>query len=372
MKKTILSFMLVSYLFAASAETGKSSVVNNDSNNNNNTAAGADSTASDTTGTAKAEAVITASATTVATEEKEKTAADDKEKNVVKEEADTVKVTINNSLAKKVWDVNDSLSFIPAYDVYCKWDTSVIHPYRFDEASMIDTVTIVFEDAGCYVHPYMGEVTSSFGYRRSRMHYGVDINLETGDTVVAAFDGKIRIAKLNKSYGNVVIIRHANGLETYYAHLSKLLVSPDQDVKAGEVIGLGGNTGHSYGSHLHFEVRYRGRPIDPNEMIDFSAKHLKADTFNITKKNFDDLGVVKKTPSKYATKVPYAKNYKPGTKPVAKTTAKTPSKTKYYTVKKGDTLYSIAKRYGTTPKNIAAKNGISTKATLSVGKKLKI
>jgi murein DD-endopeptidase MepM/ murein hydrolase activator NlpD len=317
MKNLILSFLFFTILLTAYAEGGKGSANKNSSNNNNNGA------------------------------------------------TDTVKTTLGSDLAHKLWDVNDSLTFIPAYDIYCKWDTSVIHHHSSD-AALTDTITIVLEgERSCYVHPYMGSVTSNFGYRRSRMHYGVDINLETGDSVVAAFDGKVRISKLNKSYGNLVIVRHANGLETYYAHLSKLLVSPEQDVKAGEVIGLGGNTGHSYGSHLHFEVRYKGRPIDPNEMIDFSDKRLLADTFNITKKNLDDLSVVKSSSSKSKyQKVPYAKNYKPGTK--------APAKNKYYTVRKGDTLYSIAKRYNTTPKNIAQKNGMSTKATLAVGKKLKI
>lgn len=333
MKKHILSFLFITTLLTAYAE-GSNGSLNNNSNNNNNSNS---TSASDTSGT-KSDPVGGA--------------------------ADTVKSSLTSELARRIWDVNDSLMFIPAYDVYCKWDTSMIHHHAGD-VMITDTVTIVLEgETSCYAHPYMGSVTSNFGYRRTRMHYGVDINLETGDTVVAAFDGKVRIAKMNRSYGNLVVIRHSNGLETYYAHLSKLLVAPDQDVKAGEVIGLGGNTGRSYGSHLHFEVRYKGRPIDPNELIDFTDKRLVADTFNITQKNFDDLGVVKKTSSKYQ-KVPYAKNYKPGTKKPA-------AKTKYHVVKKGDTLYGIAKRYGTTPKSIAQKNGISLKATLAVGKKLKI
>src|SRR5574343_1124269 len=100
-------------------------------------------------------------------------------------------------------------------------------------------------------------ITSEFGWRKYRPHYGTDIDLEIGDTVVSAFDGMVRIARPKVGgYGNVVIIRHSNGLETVYAHLSKILVEPGQTIKAGELLGLGGNTGRSYGAHLHFDMRY--------------------------------------------------------------------------------------------------------------------
>jgi LysM repeat protein len=140
-----------------------------------------------------------------------------------------------------------------------------------------------------YVHPFNGPTTSGFGFRSYRYHFGVDINLETGDPVSCAFDGKVRIAQKSKTYGNVVVVRHNNGLETYYAHLSKLIVQPGQDVVAGQELGLGGNTGHSHGSHLHFEVRYKGQPIDPTSLIDFQNKKLKADVYNLTQEDFEYL-----------------------------------------------------------------------------------
>jgi murein DD-endopeptidase MepM/ murein hydrolase activator NlpD len=283
---------------------------------------------------------------------------------------DTVKYALSEKTVRSLleWDVNDSLSWLPAYDVYCQWDTSAIH-YHYSDAGWEDTTTLVLhiETESPYTHPCQGEVTSGFGYRRSRFHYGIDINLETGDTVVAAFDGKIRISKMNKSYGNLVVIRHNNGLETYYAHLSKLLVEPGQEVVAGQVIGLGGNTGRSYGSHLHFEVRYKGKPIDPNELIDFREKKLLSDTFCITRKHVDDLGVVKKgAPSKYSKGTTTIQK-----SPAAKTSAKKTA-AKYHTVRSGETLTSIARKYGTTPAFIAKKNGISLKATLKVGTRIKV
>src|SRR6218665_676131 len=146
---------------------------------------------------------------------------------------------------EEMMDYNDSLTNFPAYDLYCGWDTVNIHSVKFDVATLKDTSKniLLFDPNGCgYVHPFEGKITSSFGPRKKRYHYGVDIDLETGDCVAAAFDGKVRIAKLSKSYGNVIVIRHASGLETYYAHLSKINVEVGQEVLAGDVIGLGGNT----------------------------------------------------------------------------------------------------------------------------------
>ncbi|MBK6833417.1 MAG: M23 family metallopeptidase [Bacteroidetes bacterium] len=162
-------------------------------------------------------------------------------------------------------DSVDSLLMFPSHDLYGNWDTSLIHPYLFDQHFTTDSTTIyLLDDWSCgFTVPCKGGVTSDFGWRRRRPHYGTDIDLETGDTVVAAFDGRVRIAKFNNGgYGNCVVIRHNNGLETVYAHLSKLLVEPGQEVASGTVIGLGGNTGHSFGSHLHFEVRFLGKPVD--------------------------------------------------------------------------------------------------------------
>jgi LysM repeat protein len=176
----------------------------------------------------------------------------------------------------------------PAWDLYDEWDTISVHAEKFDALTFDDTLRIPLRDPGhCqYVHPFNGPTTSSFAFRSYRYHFGVDINLEIGDTVRCAFDGKVRIAQRSKTYGFVVVVRHNNGLETYYAHLSKLLVKPGEDVEAGMVLGLGGNTGHSFGSHLHFETRFRGVAIDPNYLIDFKNQTLRTDTYNLTKSDF--------------------------------------------------------------------------------------
>ena len=105
--------------------------------------------------------------------------------------------------------------------------------------------------------PYVGKVYSKFGYRRGRRHQGTDIPLKSGTPVAAAFDGRVRMSSYVSGYGNLVILRHENGLETFYGHLSKRQVSVGDWVRAGDIVGLGGSTGRSSGPHLHFETRYK-------------------------------------------------------------------------------------------------------------------
>jgi murein DD-endopeptidase MepM/ murein hydrolase activator NlpD len=254
----------------------------------------------------------------------------------------------------EMMDYNDSLISFPAYDLYCGWDTTNIHSAKFDIKSLKDSVKEValFDENSCgYVHPFSGKVTSKFGPRKKRFHYGIDIDLETGDQVNVAFDGKVRIAKKSKSYGNVIVVRHSNGLETYYAHLSKINVVVGQEVFAGDVIGLGGNTGRSRGSHLHFEIRYLGQPINPTEIISFDDQKLLSSTFCLSQETFGYVAEAKKA--------------------AAKTYASSKGK-KVYVVKKGDTLSSIARKYGTTATVICKKNGIKTSSTLRLGQKIRL
>lgn len=133
-----------------------------------------------------------------------------------------------------------------------------------------------------YVMPTTNrKITSRFGPRWGRRHEGLDIKVYVGDTIVSAFDGKVRIVRCDRNgWGNFVVVRHPNGLETLYAHLSKQLVKEDQEVKAGEPIGLGGNTGRSTGSHLHFECRVLGKLINPELLFDFPNQDVKCDFYS--------------------------------------------------------------------------------------------
>ena len=131
-------------------------------------------------------------------------------------------------------------------------------------------------------------VTSNFGSRWGRQHKGLDIKVYIGDTIRAAFSGKVRVVKYEGGgYGKYIVIRHNNGLETIYGHLSKQLVAEDQTVRAGEPIGLGGNTGRSTGSHLHFETRLCGVALNPALMFDFRNQDVVSDFYVYIKSNYE-------------------------------------------------------------------------------------
>jgi murein DD-endopeptidase MepM/ murein hydrolase activator NlpD len=293
---------------------------------------------------------------------------DDGKKKIVKRD-DTTRVPINPAIlvlsdeSDETSEVDSLLAF-PSNDLYSSWDTSTIHPYSFIESFKTDSALVrLTEPTDCgFVLPFKGNVTSEFGWRHRRPHYGTDIDLETGDTVVAAFDGMIRIAKLNRSYGNVVIIRHNNGLETVYAHLSKILVEAGQKIEAGQQIGLGGNTGHSFGAHLHFEIRYLGQAMDAQDFVDFEKGLLKKNDYIITKSDVE---------TKYDLRALHSRQKRDlGLSRV--TNSKVKGKYKTYKVRKGDTLGRIAQRNHTTIKALCAKNGIKRNKALRAGQKLKV
>ncbi len=220
------------------------------------------------------------------------------------------------------------------------WSTKRINVSRFDYRTMLDTFHIVLANKGrTYVHPAIGAITSPFGLRRWLWHYGIDIKVKTGDTIRCAFDGIVRVIQNDRrGYGKVVVVRHPDGLETLYGHLSRSSVSGNQRINAGDIVGLGGNTGRSTGSHLHFEVRFYGEPFDPNSIIDFANYALREDTLVLTRNNFAYLAEARKTIC--------------------------------HIVRKGETLGGIARRYGTTVKKICAINRIRPKTVLAIGRKL--
>lgn len=296
---------------------------------------------------------------------------DDGKKKIIKRD-DSTHAPINPAILVSNDDNNDDVSEIdsllafPSNDLYSSWDTTTIHPYSFAESFKQDSALVrLTEPTDCgFVLPFKGNVTSEFGWRHRRPHYGTDINLETGDTVVAAFDGMIRIAKLNRSYGNVVIIRHNNGLETVYAHLSKILVEAGQKIEAGQQIGLGGNTGHSFGSHLHFEIRYLGQAMDAEDFVDFEKGLLKKNDYIITKSDVETKYDLRALHSRQKRDLGYSRAHV--------SHSKVKGKSKVYNVRKGDTLGRIAQRNHTTINNLCAKNGISRNKGLRLGQKLKV
>ena len=225
-------------------------------------------------------------------------------------------------------------------------------------------------------------VTSHYGYRRSfrRMHFGTDIKLFVGDTIRAAFSGKVRIVASQgprKGYGKYIIIRHANGLETVYGHLSKQLVKEDDIVKAGDVIALGGNTGRSTGPHLHFETRFLGQFIDPEKMFCFEKQDILADYYLFRSSGRGVLlaaaeaegGEVEMNEEEVNAAV--AKEEESHEFQEKKRAEIAQARTKIHKVRKGESLYTIAKRYKTTVDALCKKNGISKRTTLRPGQILK-
>ncbi|MDG5815229.1 M23 family metallopeptidase [Chitinispirillales bacterium ANBcel5] len=224
------------------------------------------------------------------------------------------------------------------------WNTVRINAGRFDYRSMSDTVKLPLIDSARgkqFAHPFAGVVTSPFGPRRRSWHFGTDINLNTGDSVHNVLDGKVRVIQNDRSgYGKVIVVRHHSGLETVYAHLSRILVRPNERVSAGDVIGLGGSTGRVTGPHLHFETRYYGEPFDPAKMIDFDNFELKNDSLVLTREDFEYLTELRSTV--------------------------------WHTVRRGETLSAIARRYRTSVSALCRLNGISSSSIIRVGQRLKV
>lgn len=245
--------------------------------------------------------------------------------------------------------------------LYASFDNNAIHYYqkKFDYTKITEPIVVKMvnhDKKQYYACPHEGRITSHFGPRRRRWHYGVDLGLRTGDPIKAMFDGKVRIAKRAGAYGNLVVIRHDNGLETYYGHLSKINVKPNQEIKAGEILGLGGSTGRSTGPHLHLEIRYLGAAINPEKVIDFTNYQLKDETLYLTREYFKNGGRTTNGSRQLASTSTKAKASKGG---------------KYYTVRKGDTLGAIARRNGTTVKKLAQLNGIKG-TRIKAGQKIRL
>lgn len=243
------------------------------------------------------------------------------------------------------------------YNYKSFWNTSEVITCTTNDVSLLtDTVWMCVLDSlhENYSMPFDGPITSRYGYRRGRRHNGIDIDLETGDTIYAAFDGKIRYAQYHsdRGFGNLIIIRHYSGLETYYAHCSKLFVAPNQDVQAGDPIGLGGNTGRSTGSHLHFEVRFYDNPINPELIFDFKHKEVK-DNLLVHKGVFHPGSSSSRSYSS-SSSTPVDKN------------AST------HKVRSGENLWIIARKYGTTVDKLCRLNNLTETDVIHIGQVIRL
>ncbi|MEG0701763.1 MAG: M23 family metallopeptidase [Muribaculaceae bacterium] len=248
----------------------------------------------------------------------------------------------------------------PEADIYGEgWKSDKVNSYK--NAIVPNSRQI---DVSQFSMPCPGYVTSPYGYRPRfrRMHKGVDLKVNIGDTIRAAFDGKIRLTKYEGGgYGNYVIVRHENGLETVYGHLSRFLTRPNQYVKAGDPIALGGNTGRSTGPHLHFETRFMGYAINPAAIFDFRNQTTHTDIFTFNKRTYE----FSRDYSPNAQRAKYAA--KRGSNSYKSTGSKTT-----YKVRRGDSLGKIAARHGVSVSEICKLNGVSKSSKIKQGKVLRI
>ena len=255
----------------------------------------------------------------------------------------------------------------PAGDLYDEWDNELTH---YSGAALPDETTIDLRPSRV--------VTSNFGARWGRQHKGLDIKVYIGDTIRAAFSGKVRIVKYEpRGYGKYVVIRHYNGLETYYGHMSKQLVTENQEVNAGDPIGLGGNTGRSTGSHLHFETRLCGIALNPALMFDFRNQDVVGDFYTFKRSRYA-------SESAQATRLRGANAENSGNGrfdtdededdellAIAAPSVTFAPEVHFHKVKKGETLQAIARKCHTTVDNLCKLNRIGKNIRLMPGQILK-
>lgn len=247
--------------------------------------------------------------------------------------------------------------WIKIADYYSVWDSRNIDPYNIDPREFDQVVDLKLYDPKAnhfWSAPLDdGRIMSQFSFRWGRWHTGVDLDLETGDPIYAAFDGIVRVVSWDgNGYGRYVLVRHYNGLETLYGHMSKQTVESGQLVKAGDQLGLGGNTGRSYGSHLHFETRYEGNPFNPINIYSFPTNTINSDHFLLTPSVWDHLRGGNRSSEL---------SFKPRFK-----------RTVLHKVRNGETLSSIASRFGLSVSSLAEKNRLSSRSRIRAGQKLRV
>ena len=258
------------------------------------------------------------------------------------ENPDTLEVIDSLSIDLEADSLQESF---PAHEIYNYIWTSVrMNPYKVSIDSMPDSVLI---DCREFHYPTMSNrVTSPFGMRGWRYHYGIDLGIQYRDTIYAAFSGKIRIVDYeSRGYGHYVVIRHDNYLETVYAHMTRVFVKTNDIVKAGDPIGLGGSTGRSTGPHLHFETRFLGNAFNPTKLINFETKTINSNDSCYLLTKAGTYTHVKELNSL--------------------------SQAAYHKVRQGDTLSHIAKKYHTTVKQLCRLNKIKETSILRIGQRIR-
>ena len=271
--------------------------------------------------------------------------------------------------------IYDSLAIANSdYDIICynglnHWDSTQFHVYKKQPKYpfLIKFTNLHFNP------PVEGKqvVTSRFGKRRRGPHRGIDIDLVTGDDVMSVLDGVVRFVNYSSGHGKTVVIRHDNGMETVYAHLSKYNVKVNDRVFQGQVIGEGGITGNARGSHLHFEVRYNGVAIHPEYIFDFTDFTIADHSIYVTKKWTNPLYHYSTRQSDIECICSIEDVEKELVRPRPEMQEALVLSTTHV-VRKGDTLYSIARQYNCSINHLVKVNGITNPSRLKIGQSIKI
>ena len=266
-------------------------------------------------------------------------------KSIISEDPFTMDWAPTNEVVEIAEQIQIDSIWVTAFEYFSNWDTKKVDIYNFDIKEFKDSLLVKLYDeqlGQSWKMPLTDVlVNSRFGPRWGRMHGGVDLDLNTGDAVYTGFDGIIRVKGYDRyGYGNYYVVRHKNGLETLYGHLSKHIMEVGDEVLAGDLLGKGGSTGRSTGPHLHYELRYKGLVFDPEIVYDFEKNLLTKQELLINKSLFGH---------------------------IAKASAAA-----YHRVKRGENLGSIARRYGVSVSQITRLNGISSRSILRIGQSLRV
>ena len=286
---------------------------------------------------------------------------------------------------------------IPSYNLYLQdWNTEYLKikslGISFGNNEDIKIILVESHNNDFSMPCEMYRLTSKYGNRKGGNHTGVDLALTKGAPIRCCFDGVVRMAKEYSSYGKTVVVRHYNGLETVYAHLDSICVVPNEIVTAGQLVGTAGSSGRATGVHLHFETRFLYEHFDPEKMIDFGSGDLISNILTIAKSELDfdtapEAPATAQTPSPTpapatasnnapatANNVPAATQPtpKPTPQPAPSTSNNNNSETVIHTVVSGDTLYGIARKYGTTVDKLLKLNNLTEESKLQLGQKIRV
>lgn len=271
------------------------------------------------------------------------------------------------------WHFSKSDDYIANHEVFEEaWNNTATNPYQIQLDSIPETWAVWLVDSLSEYHcpTTATRVTSKFGPRHGRRHQGIDIGLPTGSPLYAVFDGKVRVATTMHGYGKIMILRHNNGLETFYGHMSSFNLKPGDVVHAGDIIGKSGNTGRSTGPHLHFEVRYKGFALDPVRIVDFSNGDLKQRIMVLKRRYFSPASCYDQDFDEEFLLV------EDDAKALAEKKKKDEEAARramvYHKVRNGENLGSIAKKYHTSVNAICRLNGIKNPNSLRAGKTIRV